>query len=149
LNKVLKVFTPVAYFSKPFIYPLLKIEYVGGYGNIRKGGGMAVQHLGVDLKAEENTPVYAVNNGIVAFEKDLNTYGKTLIINHGLGIYSLYLHLNEFKAKEGEWVEQGNIIGLSGNTGYSIAPHLHFSIKADKLSIDPLKFIETLQKEMK
>ncbi|TSD01862.1 MAG: peptidase M23, partial [Parcubacteria group bacterium Athens0714_26] len=75
-------------------------------------------------------------------------YGKTLIIDHGLGIFSLYLHLDEFKVLNGKGVKRGELVGLSGNTGYSISPHLHFSIKANGASVDPLKFIETTKKEL-
>ncbi len=82
------------------------------------------------------------------FSKELNTYGKTLIIDHGLGIYSLYLHLNKFKVLRGEQVEQGDVVGFSGNTGYSIAPHLHFSVKVNSSSVDPLRFIATIENEM-
>lgn len=148
IYEVLQIFTPTAYFNKPFIYPLKKIKVVGNYGNIRKSGEVALQHLGVDLDADMGTPVYAVNGGVVRFSEDLVNYGKTLIIDHGLGIYSLYLHLNKFKVLDGEQVRQGEVIGLSGNTGYSIAPHLHFSIKANGSSVDPLRFIKTIEKEM-
>lgn len=148
LREILSIFTPNAYFSKVFANPLEKIKVTGAYGNIRKNENLAIQHLGVDLKADINTPVYAINDGAVRFSKELNTYGKTLIIDHGLGIYSLYLHLNKFKVLRGEQVEQGDVIGFSGNTGYSIAPHLHFSVKVNGSSVDPLRFIETIENEM-
>ena len=125
-----------------------KIQVVGDFGNIRKSESSSIQHLGVDLKADTGTPVYAVNDGVVRFSEDLNTYGKTLIIDHGLGIFSLYLHLNEFKVFSEQRIEQDDIMGFSGNTGYSIAPHLHFSIKVNGANIDPLKFIDLTEKEM-
>jgi murein DD-endopeptidase MepM/ murein hydrolase activator NlpD len=56
--------------------------------------------------------------------------------------------LNEFKVSEGQKVKRGEIIALSGNTGYSISPHLHFSIKINGVSVDPLRFIEIVEKEM-
>ncbi len=146
LQKIMSVYTKNAYFSKPFLYPLEKIKDVGAFGNIRKNGTSIAQHLGVDLDAPLDTPVYAANDGMVAFSQGLPTYGKTLVIDHGLGIFSLYLHLNEFKAAAGQRVARGDIVGLSGNTGYSIEPHLHFSIKINSANVDPLKFIETMQK---
>lgn len=149
LKEVLSIFTEKPYFDQVFIYPLKEIEVVGAFGNIRKSGDLALQHLGVDLDAAIGTPVYAVNDGLVRFSENLNTYGKTLIIDHGLGIFSLYLHLDEFKVVEGKRVERGKIIGLSGNTGYSISPHLHLSIKVNDASVDPLRFIETIEKEIK
>jgi murein DD-endopeptidase MepM/ murein hydrolase activator NlpD len=105
-----------------------------------------LRHLGVDLEAPLNTPVYAINDGIVKFAQNLSTYGKTIIIDHGFGIYSLYLHLNDFKVKENERVKRGEVIGLSGNTGYSLSPHLHFSIKIQGITVEPLNFIEEFNK---
>jgi len=148
LDEVFKIFTPEVYFDKPFSYPLKEIEVTGEFGNIRKEGETAIQHLGVDLKAEVGTPVYAVNDGAVLFSQETKMYGNTLIIDHGFGIFSFYSHLNELKFSTGEKVRQGETIGLSGKTGYSIAPHLHFSIKIKGSSVDPLRFIETTEKEM-
>ncbi len=149
IYEVFKIYTPTVFFNKPFILPLKKKEVVGLFGSIRKSGDIKLQHLGVDLDADENTSVYAVNDGAVVFSEELIDYGKTIIIDHGLGIYSLYLHLNEYKFTKGQRVSRGDIIGLSGNTGYSIAPHLHFSMKISRpdvsLSIDPLRFIESTQ----
>jgi len=148
LKEILSIYTEKPYFNRAFTYPLKKIKDVGAYGNIRKSGNLAVQHLGIDLEADIGTPVYTINDGAVRFSKDLTIYGKTLIIDHGLGIFSLYLHLNEFKVQNGEQVKRGDIIGFSGNTGYSIAPHLHFSVKVNGASVDPFIFIETIEKEM-
>jgi len=148
LKEILDVFTSAVYFDQPFIYPLKKIKDVGAFGNIRKSEGVAAQHLGVDLEADLGSPVFAVNDGTVSFIQELTTYGKTLIIDHGFGIFSLYLHLDEFKVSEGQKVKQGQIIALSGNTGYSISPHLHFSVKIRGETVDPLKFIELTQKEL-
>jgi murein DD-endopeptidase MepM/ murein hydrolase activator NlpD len=142
LAKVLNVITPTSYVTKPFVYPLSSIKDVGAFGNIRKSGGYAVQHLGTDLQAPLDTPVYAVNDGKAVFVKSMTDYGNTVVIDHGLGVYSLYLHLDEFKVKKGQAVERGDVIGLSGDTGYALAPHLHFSIKMRGASLDPLNFIE-------
>jgi len=146
--EVLKKYTSKPYFNKTFVYPLDSVVDVGAFGNIRKSGDVSLQHLGVDLDALENTPIYAINDGIVRFVKPLTVYGNTVIIDHGLGIYSLYLHLNEFQVKEGDKVKRGQIIGLVGNTGYSLGPHLHLSIKVNEASINPLKFIEIVNKNL-
>lgn len=148
IKEVIGGYVPQAYFSDSFVYPLEKNKIVGSFGNIRKSGSSAVQHLGADLEASVGTKVYAVNGGVVRFLRESSAYGKTMIIDHGLGIYSLYLHLDEFKAEKGQKVKRGDIVGHSGNTGYSIAPHLHFSIKISGSSIDPMRFIQTVQKEI-
>jgi len=149
IGEILGVYTPEAYFDKAFTNPLREMKNAGSFGNIRKSGNVSLQHLGVDLEADIGTPIYAINNGVVHFSQELTTYGKTLIIDHGLGIFSLYLHLDEFKVLSGQAVQRGDIIGFSGNTGYSIAPHLHFSVKVNGASVDPLRFIETIRKELK
>jgi len=146
IYEILQFFTPFPYFKESFVYPLEKIKVIGDFGNIRKSGKVAIQHLGVDLEATTGTPVFAINDGVVKLSKELPNYGKTIIIDHGLGIFSLYLHLNEFKVSEGQKVKRGEIIALSGNTGYSISPHLHFSVKINGISVDPLRFIEIMKK---
>ena len=144
IGQVLAKYIPKSYFDKPFVYPLNSIVDVGAFGNIRKSGDVSLRHLGVDLDAEINTPVYAINDGIVSFVQELTEYGKIIIIDHGLGIYSLYLHLEEFKVAQGDKVTRGEVIGLSGSTGYSLGPHLHLSIKANGASVDPLRFINAV-----
>ncbi|MDI6602569.1 MAG: peptidoglycan DD-metalloendopeptidase family protein [Patescibacteria group bacterium] len=148
LKEILSIYTPKAYFDQSFIYPLEKIKDVGAFGNIRKSGEITLQHLGVDLEADIGNSVYAINDGVVRFSQELTTYGKTIIIDHGLGIFSLYLHLDEFKVFEGKTVKRGEIVALSGNTGYSIAPHLHWGVKISGASVDPLRFIKTTEKEL-
>lgn len=149
INEVLQGYTPVVYFSKDFAYPLRTLKDVGNYGNVRKEGDIVIQHLGVDLDASLSTPVYASNDGVVAFAKELIVFGKTIIVDHGFGIYSLYLHLDEFKVSEEDRVVRGETIGLSGSTGWSLGPHLHFSIKVKGASVDPLKFIKTIRENIK
>jgi len=148
LMEVLNIFTPRAYFDNYFIYPLEKIKDVGAFGNIRKSGNVSLQHLGVDLEADTGTPIYAINDGVIRLSQEFINYGKIIAIDHGLGIFSIYLHLDEFKVFEGETVKRGEIIGLSGNTGYSIAPHLHLGTKIKNVSVDPLRFIEEMRDEI-
>lgn len=141
LNSAL-IYRPEAFFSRPFQNPLDFIQIVGAYGNVRKSGSVELQHLGVDLDAAEGAPVYAVNDGMVNLAEEFTNYGNTIVVDHGLGIFSYYLHLSEFNVKAGDKVTQGQVIARSGNTGYSIAPHLHFSMRIRNTSVDPLHFIE-------
>ncbi len=136
------------YFNKSFVNPLDVMIDVGNYGNIRKSGNASLQHLGVDLNASEGTPVYSINEGIVKFTREMDNYGKTIIVDHGGGIRSLYLHMSEYSVNEGDVIEGGSIVGLSGNTGYSIAPHLHLTISVHGESIDPLRFLKLLSKNI-
>jgi len=149
IYEVLVKYSPVAYFNQKFIYPFDKIVDVGAFGNIRKDGGVTIQHLGVDLDCVEGAPIYAINDGKVVLVEKLTVYGDTIIIDHGLGIYSLYLHLSEFKVSKGEILKRGEVIGLAGNTGWSLGPHLHLSIKVNGASVDPLKFIKAVDEFLK
>lgn len=149
IYEVLGGYSPEVYFNQSFVYPLDKIINVGAFGNIRKDGDVTIQHLGVDLDAVEGAPVYAINNGRVVLIEKLTVYGNTIIIDHGLGIYSLYLHLSEFKVAKGEIVQKGELIGLVGNTGWSVGPHLHLSIRVNGASVDPLRFIGSVDEFLK
>jgi len=86
-------------------------------------------HNGMDLRAELGTPVYAVANGTVKVSKDNPTgYGLYIVINHGKW-GSLYAHLSQYNTFVDQEVKAGQLIGYSGNTGNSTAPHLHFEIR--------------------
>ena len=141
LAEIFSKTTPQPYFSQPFVLPVSNTYDVGSFGNINKSGNYQLQHLGVDLKASINTPVYSTNSGKVVFAGTLPNCGKSIVIDHGLGIYSLYAHLGYIDVQKGQMVRRKEIIGLSGNTGYSLGPHLHFSIKYQGDSLDPLRFI--------
>lgn len=147
IKKVMSNLTASPYFSQPFSYPLSLIERSGfSFGKFIGFGKYALQHMGVDLAASEKTKIYAVNNGKVVATLNLENYGKTIIVDHGLNIFSMYLHLDDFKVSVGQIVKQGQMIGLSGDTGYVTAPHLHFSMRVNGARIDPLVFIKTSQK---
>ena len=84
----------------------------------------------------------AMNRGVVRIARTGISYGKTIVVDHGLGLQTFYLHLSKIKVNVGELVLPGQIIGLSGQTGYTDAPHLHLSIRLNGVSIDPMKFME-------
>lgn len=147
LKKVLSNFTPTPYFTAPFSFPLSKMEKTGfSFGKFIGFAKDKIQHFGTDLRAPEKTDVYAVNNGKVVATLNLANYGKTVIIDHGLDIFSIYLHLNEFKVSAGDIVKRSQRIGLSGETGYATAPHLHFSMRVGDSRVDPIAFIASTQK---
>ena len=146
INKVLSNFTLAPYFSQPFSYPLNSMKKSGfSFGQFIGFGSSALQHLGVDLRASEKTNIYSVNDGKVVATLNLENYGKTVIVDHGLDIFSMYLHLEKFDVSDGQMVKKGQVIGLSGDTGYTTAPHLHFSMRVDGTRVDPVSFIETSQ----
>ncbi len=134
-----------AFWTSTFAYPLHgQILVTDPYGYLRDtGNGTAtITHKGTDFHATIGTPVYAINDGTIALAKTFTVYGKTIIIDHGLGIESLYMHLSKIKVSPGARVKKGTLIGYSGDTGYAEAAHLHVSIKINGISIDPMKFFD-------
>lgn len=131
-----------AFWSKKFAYPLSQIVVTDIYGYSRKTGEYSITHKGVDFRAKEGTLVMAMNRGVVRVAKSYRNYGKVVVIDHGLGLMTFYLHLSKIKVNEGELVKRGQIIGLSGQTGYVLSPHLHLSVRINNNSIDPVKFLE-------
>jgi murein DD-endopeptidase MepM/ murein hydrolase activator NlpD len=84
-------------------------------------------HLGFDLSVTKRYPVEAANSGNVTFVGDLGIYGNTVIIDHGLGLSTLYAHLSSIDVKEGEQVKQKQVLGKTGETGLAVGDHLHFT----------------------
>jgi hypothetical protein len=99
-------------------------------------------HSGVDLKAAVGTLIKATNRGIVALVAEHFFSGKSIIIDHGAGIFSMYFHLSHISVRVGELVEKGHPIGLSGSSGRVTGPHLHFGIRLNGRRINPLMLIE-------
>lgn len=95
-------------------------------------------HTGVDLRASTGTKVYAANKGTVTTSGYSSAWGNYIIISHGGGITTLYAHLSKRSVSKDDKVKQGDIIGYSGNTGYSTAPHLHFEISKNGATYNPL-----------
>ena len=94
-------------------------------------GGKAVDrqvHLGFDLARVVHSPVSAANDGRVLYARDLGIYGNCVILDHGMGIQSLYGHMSSFQVQEGQEVHKGQTIGLTGETGLAGGDHLHFSM---------------------
>jgi murein DD-endopeptidase MepM/ murein hydrolase activator NlpD len=85
-------------------------------------------HLGFDLAKTANAPVVAANNGTVVFAEELGIYGNTVVVDHGMGVQSLYGHLSSFAVRDGETVRKGQTLGASGQTGLAGGDHLHFSV---------------------
>jgi|ERR1035437_1190426 murein DD-endopeptidase MepM/ murein hydrolase activator NlpD len=140
-----------AYWTSTFAYPLRgQILVTDPYGYIRDTGegsagsqsAATITHKGTDFHAVLGTPVYAINDGTVRLAKTYTVYGKTIIVDHGLGIESLYMHLSKIVVAPGKKVKKGNLLGYSGSTGYAEAAHLHLSIKIGGTSIDPMKFFD-------
>lgn len=102
------------------------------------GENRQTPHKGQDIAVLVGTDVYAVKSGIVELSYYSQSYGYNVLINHGNNIKTRYAHMSQLNVKVGEKVEQGNIIGLSGNTGDSTGPHLHFELIKNDVKINPM-----------
>jgi murein DD-endopeptidase MepM/ murein hydrolase activator NlpD len=98
-------------------------------------------HYGMDFTAPAGTDVYATGNGVVAeVQASQRGLGKNIVIDHGFGYSSTYAHLSNFNVRVGQKVQRGDVIGFVGNTGTSIANHLHYEIKLNGVNVDPVNY---------
>lgn len=98
-------------------------------------------HAGMDFSAKTGTPIYATGDGVVArADAGATGYGNHIVIRHGFGYETLYAHLSKYKARVGQRVQRGDIIGYVGSTGRSEAPHLHYEVKKEGKVINPINF---------
>ena len=97
-------------------------------------------HSGMDFSAKKGTDVYATGNGVVTFASWKQGYGNCLVIKHGFGYETLYGHLDKFKARVGQKVTRGEVIGTVGNTGKSTGPHLHYEVMVRGKYDNPAKY---------
>lgn len=131
-----------AYFTESFVRPLDSV-ITSPYGRERVfNDEQASWHRGIDFRAWYDTPIPTSNRGRVVFAGDLLFNGKTVIVDHGLGIVTLYCHLNEIKVEVGDIVPKGAVVGLSGNTGRSTAPHLHWGVRVAGQWVNGFSLVE-------
>jgi len=97
-------------------------------------------HLGYDLAVTKHYPIEAANTGVVAFSGDLGIYGNTVIIDHGLGLFTLYSHMSLMGVKKGETVKRKQIIGRTGETGLTTGDHLHYATMLHGVPVLPLEW---------
>lgn len=113
------------------------------YGSQRIFNGKAQRpHYGLDYRVPSGTPVEAMNKGTVLLARPLYFEGNCVVIDHGQGLLTLYLHLSEIKVKEGENVTRGQQIGLSGGTGRATGPHLHVAVRWQGTYLDPARLMQ-------
>ncbi|MGV8960448.1 MAG: M23 family metallopeptidase [Stenotrophomonas sp.] len=130
-------------FAQPFIWPL-QGRISGRFGNARIYNGQPGSgHSGMDIAAPTGTPVKAPAAGVVTFAApDLYLTGGTVLLDHGFGISSNFLHLSRIDVKVGDPVEQGQVIAAVGATGRATGPHLHWGMNWFDTRIDPLLVLE-------
>lgn len=97
-------------------------------------------HLGYDLSVTKHYPIEAANSGVVAFTGDLGLYGNAVVIDHGLGLFTLYGHMSQIDVKVGDAIKKLQIIGKTGETGFAGGDHLHYGVYLDGVAILPVEW---------
>jgi murein DD-endopeptidase MepM/ murein hydrolase activator NlpD len=126
----------------PFRVPLEGVQPSSSFGRRRIVNGQPRSpHTGVDLGAPAGTAVQAMQRGRVVLDESLFFSGRTVVLDHGLGLFSLYGHFSESRVSVGRVVEAGEIIGLVGATGRATAPHLHWAVRLGDARVDGLDLV--------
>jgi murein DD-endopeptidase MepM/ murein hydrolase activator NlpD len=140
--------TPERIWNEPFVVPIPGVEGGRNFGHRRVFNDQPrAPHSGADLSAASGTPIHATNRGRVVLARELFFSGNAVFIDHGLGVYSTYLHLSRIDVEVGSTVERGEIIGLAGATGRVTGPHLHWGVRVLDARVDPFTLLSLDQNE--
>jgi murein DD-endopeptidase MepM/ murein hydrolase activator NlpD len=126
----------------PFTAPVS--ESVSEAFGVRRifNGELKSEHQGLDYHAPRGTRVLAVNSGTVLLARRLFFEGNCVVVDHGQGLMTLYMHLSKFKVRKGQKVRRGQVLGLSGATGRATGPHLHLAVRWEGIYLDPAKLLK-------
>lgn len=130
--------------SIPAIMPLA----IKDFGRISAGYGWRIHpiyktrkfHDGMDFTGNIGLPIYATGDGVVKSASNQRGYGKKIVIDHGYGYQTIYAHLNAYNVKRRQKVKRGEVIGFLGNTGKSTGPHLHYEVRKNNKTLDPINY---------
>ena len=129
--------TPEPEWSGNFLPPVqAQVSDVFGTRRVFNGKTQSM-HQGLDYAVGQGTPVDAINGGKVILARALYFEGNCVVIDHGQGLLSLYMHLSQFTVKEGDEVKRGQPLGQSGGTGRATGPHLHIAVRWQGIYLDP------------
>jgi murein DD-endopeptidase MepM/ murein hydrolase activator NlpD len=129
--------------SIPAILPIKKGDfYVASGYKMRMHPILKINkfHKGMDFTAPKGTPVYASGNGQIYRAQRSSTFGNVIYIDHGYGYKTIYAHLSKMVVKRGQDIKRGDLIGYVGNTGLSVAPHLHYEVHKNNIALNPINF---------
>jgi len=129
--------------SLPQVVPTIGSQITSGFGyRSDPFAHTAALHAGLDFKGPIGAPILAAGKGVIAFVGRRNGYGNCVEIDHGNGLLTRYAHMSAFRARVGQLVLPGQLIGAVGSTGRSTGPHLHFEIRIHGLPVNPRPFLE-------
>lgn len=142
----LKLETPERHWQEPLEAPLPGcITSPFGVTRLHNGKPTGEFHAGLDQRGAFGSPIHAVAGGTVKIVKKFELRGGTIAIDHGQGLESIYLHMSKFASKEGDQVNEGDVIGYVGSTGRSTGPHLHWTLYANGQAINPNQWVHGLK----
>lgn len=137
-QSVFRQYIPQKLWETPFILPVTGgVTSPFGVARSYNGGPVGSHHSGLDIAVDAGTAVRAAASGRVAYAGDLYARGLTVIIDHGLGVFTGYSHLSRIDVAVGQDVRQGQQVGAAGSTGLSTGPHLHWELVAAGQNVDP------------
>jgi murein DD-endopeptidase MepM/ murein hydrolase activator NlpD len=141
VTAALSVLHPAQLWNGMFIRPVdAKVSSPYGVLSIYQGVVRGF-HGGTDFAADEGVPVRAVAAGIVRLAEMLPLSGNAVLVDHGLGVVTSYLHLSEIQTRAGRRVAKGEVVGKVGMTGLATGPHLHLGLRANGVRVDPLPWL--------
>jgi murein DD-endopeptidase MepM/ murein hydrolase activator NlpD len=142
LREIFAIVTPEKLWTGAFRIPLDGVSTGGNFGRRRVLNGQpGSPHSGVDFPSPTGTPVHAAQRGRVVLAEELYFSGNTVLIDHGLGVYTLYGHFSEIDMKAGEMVDSGAVIGKVGATGRVTGPHLHWGLTVNRARVNALSIV--------
>jgi hypothetical protein len=144
LSTVWEHSAPERLWSAPFIRPVSE-PATSAFGTRSVFNGQPRNpHSGADFLSPSGTPIHAPNDGVVVLARELYFSGNTVVIDHGLGVFSLFAHLSSVAVHEGDRITRDEVLGLVGATGRVTGPHLHWAIRAGGARVDPLSLLAVL-----
>jgi len=148
LREIFDRVTPERLWDGQFRVPLDGVTTGGNFGKRRVLNGQpGSPHSGVDFPATAGTLVHAAQRGRVVLAEELFFSGNTVVVDHGLGIYTFYGHLSAIDVKVGDSLEPGQVLGKVGATGRVTGPHLHWGLTVTRARVNPLQLVKLLDKE--
>ena len=147
LREIFATVTPTKLWEGSFRLPLDGARPASNFGRRRVLNGQpGSPHGGADFPAPTGTPVYAAQGGRIVVADALYFSGNTVVIDHGLGVYTFYGHLSSVKVKEGDVVKRGDLIGEVGATGRVTGPHLHWGLTVEGARVNPVQILSLLRR---
>lgn len=143
LRDIFERVTPQRLWEGKFRVPLDGVTEGSNFGKRRiLNGNPGTPHGGADLRGTTGTPVHAAQRGRVVLAEELFFAGNTVVIDHGLGIYTFYGHLSEIGVKVDEVLDAGAVLGKVGATGRVTGPHLHWGLTIERARVNPLEIVK-------